>query len=784
MKMRAVWVIGAVALLAAAAIPAGLARWRPLQRERALRRAPDRPDVLLITLDTTRADKLGCYGGERGVSPALDQLARKGVLFRRAYSHVPVTLPSHASLLTGVLPARNGVHDNGTFVLDATFPTLAEQYARAGYRTGAFVSSVVLDRMYGLSRGFGDYVDEMEGDETEDVLTEVRASVTVDRALAWLRQGDARPVFAWVHFYDPHNPYQPPEPFAGRFKGKPYDGEIAYMDSEIGRLLQGLGERGRPNLVAAVADHGESLGEHQEPTHAFFIYAATQHVPLVLRYDGVLPAGREVAAVVGLSDLMPTLLEISRLQAPEGMDGHTLVPLITGRTDREPGPVYQESYVPRLSWGAAELLGVRTGPWLFIRAPRPELYNVEDDPAETLNLAAERPEELDRLRAALDRLAPGGDPLARQTEVDPEMARRLRALGYLGGLGEDAKGATRDLPDPKDVAPLLKEIAAAESFRNRREYDKALAAYEDLARRMPRSTMIAGRIAKMLLALERYDAAYDFYLKLIRENPAEEGFHIGMVRARFRQGHKAEALALTHKSLQAFPDSEALHENAGIILQDLGRLAEAEAEYRQAVHLSPRAQRPRLALASIRDTQGRLEEAASEYAAVLGLSPHSRQGRQSARRLATLAEGFGRKGNLEAARDAYAAALRSDQAAAEVYLNAGLISYRLGHREEALALVRRGVGRFPESADLQYRLGRLLSDRGTATEAEAAYVTALQLAPNRQDVRIQLARLLESTGRAPQATVLYRQVVDTAPASREAAGARQALQRLAPGGSH
>ena len=783
MKKRTVWVVAAASLLVAAAIPIALLRFRPLQRERALRRAPDRPDVLLITLDTTRADKLGCYGGDPGVSPVLDQLAREGVTFRRAYSHVPVTLPSHASLLTGVLPARNGVHDNGTFTLDAAFPTLAEQYARAGYRTGAFVSAVVLDRRYGLARGFGDYVDEMEGDDLEDVLAEVRASVTVDRALSWLGGSDPRPVFAWVHFYDPHSPYQAPEPFAARFRGKPYDGEIAYMDSEIGRLLKGLATRGRPSLVAAVADHGESLGEHQEPTHAFFIYASTQHVPLLLRYPGALPAGRDVATVVGVSDLMPTLLEISRLPVPQGMDGHSLVPLITGRTDREPGPVYQESYTPRLWWGAAELLGVRTGPWLFIQAPRPELYNVEDDPAETLNLAAERPEELARLRAALDRLAPGGDPLARRTEVDPEMARRLRALGYLGGLGEDARGATKDLPDAKDVGPLLKAIAEAENFLNHRDYEKALAAYEALGQRMPRSTMVAGRIAKMLLALERYDEAYDFYLKLIAENPAEEGFHIGLVRARFRQGRKEEALALTRKSLQAFPDSAPLHENAGIILQDLGRLAEAAPEYRQAAELGPRLPRPRLALASLYDTQGRLEDAAREFAAVADLSPHSRQGRQAGRRLGALAERFGRDGKLEAARDAYVAALRSDQAAAEVYLNAGLVAYRLGRAEEALALVRRGASRFPESADLHYRLGRLLSDRGIATEAEAAYLTVLRLAPNRQDARIQLARLLESSGRAQQATLLYRQVVDTAPASQEAAGARRALQRLVPAGS-
>jgi len=776
------WALAVGAAFLVTAVSIAVVRGRPGRLDRALRSAPEKPDVLLLTLDTTRADKLGCYGGDPGLSPVLDQLAREGVLFRRAYSHVPLTLPSHASLLTGMLPVRHGVHDNGTFVLDAAFPTLAEQYTKAGYRTGAFVSAVVLDRRYGLARGFGDYVDELETDESEEVMAEVRADVTIDRALSWMRAADPRPVFAWVHLFDPHAPYQPPQPFAARFPGQPYDGEIAYMDSEIGRLLLALAERRRPTLVAAVADHGESLGEHQEPTHSFFIYAATQHVPLLLRYEGVLPAGREVPTLVGISDLMPTLLEISRLPVPEGMDGHSLVPLITGRTDREPGPVYQESYTPRLWWGATELLGIRTGPWLFVRAPRPELYNVEEDPAETLNLAAERPQELDRLRASLDRLAPGGDPLARRTEVDAETARRLRALGYHGGLAEDAKGATKDLPDPKDVAPVLQAIAEAEGFLNRRNYEKALAAFEAVGRRMPRSAMIGGRIAKALLALKRYDEAYDAYRRLIAENPSEEGFHIGLVRARFRQGRKAQALTLARQSLKAFPDSVALHENAGIILEEMGRLSDAEPEYRRAVELGPQEPRPRLALASVYDKQGRLEEAAREFAGVVEMSPHSRQGRQAGRRLAALGESFARDGRPEAARQAYAAALRSDEGGPDVYLNMGLVCYRLGRRDEALAVLRQGAGRFPTSADLQYRIGRLLAEKGAAAEAEAAYLAVLALAPGRQDVRIQLARLMESTGRAPQATLLYRQVVDAAPASPEATGARHALQRLVPGG--
>src|SRR5437773_4717836 len=237
---------------------------RPLWRERTLRAAPRPLDVILVTLDTTRADRLGCYGRGGGTSPNLDGLARAGVMFRRAYSHVPLTAPSHSSLLTGLLPSRHGVHDNGGYVLKEEFATLAEQFVEAGYRTGAFVSAFVLDRRFGLARGFATYEDDVLQGRPEEILASVRGEVTVDRALAWLRAPDPRPVFAWVHLYDPHFPYDPPEPYATLFKDRPYEGEIAYMDAQVGRLLGAVAERGRPTLVAAIGDHGESLGEHQE----------------------------------------------------------------------------------------------------------------------------------------------------------------------------------------------------------------------------------------------------------------------------------------------------------------------------------------------------------------------------------------------------------------------------------------------------------------------------------------------------------------------------------------
>jgi arylsulfatase A-like enzyme/tetratricopeptide (TPR) repeat protein len=775
--MRWRWV-GLGAVLAAAALLA-LPQARTLWRERAVRRAPQHPDVILITMDTTRADRLGCYGSDGGASPALDGLARSGVLFRRAYSHVPTTLAAHATILTGLTPARHGIHENGMFVLDAGLPTLAEAFRRAGYRTGAFVSTIVLDKRYGLGRGFDEYVDEVETDDTESVLAEVPAEVTVGKALSFLEAADPRPLFLWVHLYDPHNPYAPPEPFASRFKGRPYDGEIAYMDSQIGRLLEAAQARARPTLVAAAADHGESLGEHLEPTHAFFVYGATQHVPLLISFPGVLPAGRAVEPLVRGVDIAPTLLDLTGLAALDSIDGRSLVPLVTGRSTQEPGPAYQESYGPRLWWGAQEILGVRSGPWLYVRAPRPELYNVEEDPAETVNVAAEQPQELDRLESVLGRLIPEGDPLARRASVDPETARKLRALGYLGGSGASASGSRpKDLADPKDVAPLLQEIANAESFLNRRDYPKALEAFEGLVPKMSDSTMIRARVAKILLALDRYDDAFEAYSALREAQPDDEGYHIGRARVRFRQGRLLEALALVRQSLGVFPDSPTLHENAGTILEVLKRADEAAVEFRKAIDLAPDELGPRLAMAANLDKRGRASEAAGAFVEVATMSPHSRQGRQAGRRLGAMGEAFARQNQLEAARAAYAGSLRTSQAGPAIFLNAALVSYRLGHRDEARSILEAGTRRFPGTADLLYRLGRLQAESRATVEAEATYKRALEIDGGRRDVTLALAQLYESAGRTGEAAALYGSLASVAPPTKESEAAARALSRL------
>jgi Flp pilus assembly protein TadD len=639
----------AVALLVAAAAP----RARPLWRERKLRGAKRPLDVVLVTLDTTRADRLGCYGGKGGASPRLDRLAEKGVRFRRAYAHVPLTAPSHSSLLTGLLPPRHGVRDNGGYVLREGVTTLAEHMVEAGYRTGAFVSAFVLDRRFGLARGFAAYEDDVMSQEADQTLASVRGGVTMDRALAWLRADDPRPVFLWVHLYDPHYPYEPPEPFASRFKASPYEGEIAYADDQVGRLLDALAARGRPALVAAVGDHGEALGEHQELTHSYFIYEGTQHVPLILSLPGYLPEGTTVEPVVRGVDLMPTILDIAGLAVPDGIDGRSLVPLITLRGAGEPGPAYLESYHPRFWWGARELLGLRTGPWLFIESPRPELYDVDRDPAATVNVAAQHPEEMERLRARLAPYAAGDDVMKGRSATDPETAGRLRALGYVAGPITGAATAAADLPDAKDNAPLLASYSLAEDLAAQGRPAEALDAYGKALAINPRSVTVRLSVANTLLDLGRPAEAFQEFAELALLHPEDPTHVQGMARALARQGRRKEALALLEPAVVRFPDATALREDLAAIFEEVGRTQDAEEQLQAVVLRMPRLVAPRLRLAAVQAERGRVREAAAGYLKVLELSPRSEQGRQAAKALGPLAQRLQDAGDLLEARKAY-----------------------------------------------------------------------------------------------------------------------------------
>ncbi len=470
--------------------------------------------MLLVSIDTLRRDHLAPYGAPFETAAA-SRLAREGVAFEGAVSQVPLTLPSHASLFTGLLPRRHAVRDNGGFVLGQDKTTLAELLHGHGYRTAGFVGSYVLHSRWGIAQGYETYEDAFDyaGLESRS-LTDVErpAGSVVDRALEWLRakHRGQRPFFLFVHLYDPHEPYAPPDEYRRRAPTA-YAGEVMYADAQVARLLDAVDALGlrRNTVVVALADHGESLGEHGESTHGIFLYGSTLDVPLivapppgaVLGSPSLVLAGRRAKGLARLVDVMPTVLDLVGLPVPPDLDGVSLLPMLAHEsvgaagggedpTDAIAGPLsFAETWYPRFHYGWSELFAVETGRWKLVRAPRPELYDLRFDPQELRDVKDQHPRIAATLAAQLDAAQPrkaGDEPTPGR--IDPEALERLKALGYVGVNDATATSAARrqgPRPDPKDQLPLLHELLQAQALRDEGRLDDARRRLEELVRKDP-----------------------------------------------------------------------------------------------------------------------------------------------------------------------------------------------------------------------------------------------------------------------------------------------------------
>ncbi len=547
-------------LLAALAAIAGCARARGPA-------AP--PSVLLVTIDTLRADRVGAYGDTAAHTPHIDAVAREGLLFEAAVSPVPLTLPAHATLLTGLMPPRHGVRGNGSFALGPGPRTLGEALKRRGLRTAAFVGAFPLARRFGLDRGFDVYDDAFErAPGLHFDFAERRADRVVEAALAWLAAVHG-PAFLWVHLYDPHAPYDPPEGFRGV---DAYRGEIAFADAMLGRLLRAWDARPGPSVVAVTSDHGEAFGEHGEESHGLFVYDTTLHVPLVLRGPG-LPAGRRAGSRVSIADLAATL---AALAGAEAIAGRSLARFSSAATDPAAGPLYAETLAPRLDFGWSELRSIQEGRFKYIRAPRAELYDLAADPGETRNLAASLPDVAARLSFALDdSLARLGDAESRRGP-DPDAAERLRALGYVQGPEGRGSGA-----DPKDRIEVARLIAQAVGPF---ESPQALvAAYEAIARRDPENPLVNLRLADALLRSGRAAASVAPFRRVTASQPRSADPWVGLATALAQTGRTAEAKHALEQALGVDPASGQAHYNLGELARLRGDAAEERRQYEAAL---------------------------------------------------------------------------------------------------------------------------------------------------------------------------------------------------------
>jgi choline-sulfatase len=523
------------------------------------------PSVLLVTIDTLRADRLGAYGDAQARTPHLDALARRSLVFERAFAPAPLTLPSHATLLTGLLPPAHGVRGNGSFALGAGPPTLAEALGARGLRTAAFVGGFPVSRRFGLARGFEHYDDALaKAPGLHFEFAERRAPEVVSAARGWLAQ-QAGPVFVWVHLFDPHAPYDPPPAYAGP---DPYRGEIAATDAALGGLLEAWDARAGRSYVAVTSDHGEAFGEHGEESHSLFVYDVTLRVPLLLRGPGI--GARRETTPVGLSDLAATLL------ARVGGTGPTLPGRDLAASPLAAQPLYGETLAPRLDFGWSDLRSWRDGRFKLIRAPRPELFDVEADPGESRDLARADPARLTALALSLDRaLAAMGEQESRRPP-DAEAAERLRALGYAQGPGGEGSGA-----DPKDRLGVALAIArAAGPFA---DAAAAARAYEAIVVRDPQNPLANFRLADALLRAGRPERALPYFRRVADSGPRSADPLIGLATAYAQLDRLDESRAALERALVLEPGNGQAHYNLGELARARGDGQAARAAYEAAL---------------------------------------------------------------------------------------------------------------------------------------------------------------------------------------------------------
>jgi len=664
-------------------------------------------NVLLVTIDTLRADALGAYGGP-AATPALDRLAAEGVRFEFAHAHAVVTLPSHASLLTGQYPFQHGLRDNLGYRLAPGTRTVATVLKEAGYSTAAFVSAFPLHSRFGLNQGF-DLYDDRFGDTrapTEFVMPERPATAVVPLAREWIASqrsggagraggsggagGEAKPWFAWIHLFDPHAPYRPPAPFDTQYAGRPYYGEVAATDAALAPLFDDLRQSGTPTLVIVTADHGEALGDHGEQAHGLFAYESTLRVPLIISEAGGAAdrdRGGEISSVPARHvDILPTILDAAALPAPGDLPGRTLLPTAERRGGSSPRPSYFEAMSAMLNRGGAPLTGVLVDREKFVELPIVERYDLAADPGERSNLAG-RSAERDRTLAATLRAFAASAPGQRRAE-DPEAVAALRALGYVSGASP-AKTRYTDADDPKQLVEVDRALHGAVEAFGARRIEEAVRIYESVLAQRPDMTI-----------------AYR---------------HLAFIQ--WQRGDARGAIGTLQRAVKAGVTPPSIVAQLGSYLADTGRAAEA---VRLVEPLARRADADAdtlnsLGIAYVR--AGRREEARGVFERVLALDPESSVPLENLGMLAL------ERGDLADARRHFEQALRADPRSSRAHANLGVVAVRSGDRASAVEEWKRAVQLDPQNYDALYNIGVTLAADGRPGDARPYLEQFLRAAP-------------------------------------------------------
>jgi arylsulfatase A-like enzyme/predicted Zn-dependent protease len=735
MKIPRTIVLAAAAL---AVLAAAVLLLRPGGASFARLRGGKSLNVILITLDTTRADRLPCYGFREVDTPTIDAFAAAGIKFDACISPTPLTLPAHTSIMTGTYPPFHGVRDNGGFIVPPALQTMAEVFKGQGYQTAAFVAAYVLDSKWGLNQGFDTYFDKFDLSRFETIsLGSVQrpANEVLDEALPWLDKAKSGKFFAWVHLYDPHTPYEPPPPFDKKYR-HPYLGEIAFADSQLGRLWDFLGKNGlRDNTVIAfMADHGESLGAHQEASHGFFVYQEVLHVPLIFVTPFARLRKRTSKQVVSLADVMPTVLEMAGLPAPAEVQGRSLVPQFFDPEAgaAEGGWAYSETFYPRFHYGWSDLKSYQDRKYKLILAPELELYDLENDPGEQRNLADTNPQVTRDLFARatqfIDRASKNAVSVD-MSRMDEETKQRLAALGYVGSFMDASKLQGRKLANPREKIGVFNRLGQARELGLEGKGDEGAALIKGIIAEDPEIVDAWFSLGNIYFQQRKFKDAFSAFSKALEKKPDDAFTVINLANSYVGLGKPAEAETLILGFLQkGFQDSQLYH-LLGTLKYAQKKYDEAVAYFEKCLTLNSASAASHSSLAAIyivKDDLVRAEE-------------HIVQAREINPKLHNLyynwAQLYEKKNEPDQAAAAYLKELEYSPKNFKASFNLARIYRQQGREEDELAFLNRTKGLNPEFPLTYFYLARIDLNRNRDYEEAVALVKkGIELGPEKSDL--------------------------------------------------
>lgn len=722
-----------------------------------------RPNILLVTFDTTRADHIGCYGDHSASTPTLDGLARRGVRYAHCYATAPITLPSHTSVLTGLYPYHHKVRDNGAGPLDPAIETLAEVLRAAGYHTGAAIGAQVLNSRYGLNQGF-DHYDENIGDSRLSHLhfAERSAEAVTDAATAWLHSIDSAPFFLWVHYFDPHEPYAPPGADGSLDRFAAYDGEISYADRQLGRLLKTINEKdqtgGTRTLIVATADHGESLDEHGERTHGLFVYNVTLHVPLIVAFPRPGKAPVTIEAPVSLVDVYPSLLKWVGLDLPYEIDGTTLplAPDDAAARAAATRPIYSETQIPYNTYGWSPLFSLIIGDQHYIDAPSPELFNLATDPKEATNLYHRSDADASPMARTLEEMliTQLDMPTLGNQKVGQSAAaiKQLRALGYVGttisGSANLPSTAKDPLPDPKDYAQVHNDAIRAAMLLERDAFQES----GDMLKKVFAADPNNRWGLSLLIDMLKKEKGFPIGAAIARDRmkqPLPSDFDVTLPAAigfgAARAGAGSSCVAMLKNLVSRKPDEAELRCSLAAVLIQLGQTTKAKQQLDAALKIDKANTLALVGLGDLASMQGNLVEAARQYEAAIAA------GDKTGATYAKLGLAYQNSQHLEKAIAAYRESVRLDPTMVESHLVLADLLAKTGHEQEAIDAYHEVLKQSPKAAGTHYNLGLAYAQQRKLPLAAEEFAKAIELDPTMGDAYINLAMAQIGSGQLDQA---------------------------------